>query len=1205
MLNDDSTYAQKSLEDINNLRNTKENLQFFIDNLLFEFFRNYGHLFASISKLGPVNRLNIDLSNYLLKLNNIENMAKLLSLNINIKKELEEIYCKNIGFEFFNCNIEEKEWLYNEVENRNYHDNAKENNNDKENNLFAFFETLKHEKFEEFLHKKFPGAKRFSCQGIESALVAGSLVIKFHNENIAKIKDDQNIISTNDNINNNISNINQNYYSSKIQSKNTIIIAAAHRGRLSLLCNILHKPIHQVFQEFLDFTNADTAIETLFQNNYCGDVKYHKGFNYNAKNHNIILLPNPSHLEAVNSVAQGLTRAIQDFICRQEGIFCYIDDVNFNYNESNVSNNNSNVKCDNNFNIRDDNLSAINNNKSNANNNKFKSLDNDEFTNELLNKLSILPILFHGDSAFSGQGVVAEGLNCSNLKAYTVNGSIHIIMNNMIGYTTNPIDSRSSCYATDFAKTINAPILHINSANLSDLIFACNLAVQYRIKFKKDIILDILGYRKYGHNEADDPSFTQSNLYKIINQQNLLSDIYKKDLIRYGYLTKNHSVAIFIDDFNANLEDEYKIAEEGKIDLQKFYYNAIDNLHNQLFFKVTTENFVNAKTSENDSQISSNDSQISNNNLQISKHDLIAIAKHLTSWPENFNINKKLSDILSKKNQLLINQEQIDWGLAESLAFGCLIKFYVQNIRLVGQDVIRGTFSSRHAIMFDSENDVKQYCPLKNIHMINLDQKKYPINHQSVKYQSSKYDSSKFTIYNSSLSEYFALGFEYGYALLKEAQNIVIWEAQFGDFANGAKTIIDQFIMSAKEKWNQESSLIMFLPHGYEGQGPEHSSARIESFLSQAANDNIQICIPTSPASFAQLLLSRGSISELSKNAQQILMQDYNNVPLIVFTPKSLLRLDLCKSYLDELIDPDFIDVFMLSKNIQVISVNYNNKINNIINHNVSFVKFKQFLHNKIIITDIDNKIHLDTSLDKAILEDFASSALLKNSVANDHFKNSVSELPLKSSELIANNSNIMQSTNIILCYGKIYYDILAYLKQNFCNENNKNSIITDQISQSSLKTNYINPKNLLLDIIRIEQLYPFDALMLQNIIEQIKQERKIHNIIIIQEEPENMGAQEFIKKMLLENQFFMQDKIYQVNYIDTNSLFFDINSNPGHKINTNSYNNITTNRDNLSNKIKIHFIARKRSSSPACGSFKLHIKELSVILDQMLKIII
>ncbi|MFA5419843.1 MAG: 2-oxoglutarate dehydrogenase E1 component, partial [Bacteroidales bacterium] len=576
----------------------------------------------------------------------------------------------------------------------------------------------------------FPGQKRFSLEGAESLIPALDAVMEKGTE--LGIKE--------------------------------FIIGMPHRGRLNVLTNILRKPYRAIFSEFEGVEYDDEAL--------LGDVKYHLGFTIRRKSSQgkevkLTLAPNPSHLEAVDPVVEGITRAKIDEI--------YQGDHN-----------------------------------------------------------QIAPILIHGDASIAGQGVVYEVLQMQDLKGYTTGGTIHLVINNQIGFTTDYLDARSSTYCTDVAKITLSPVFHVNGDDPEALVFSIQTAMEFRNKFHKDVFIDILCYRKYGHNEGDEPRFTQPVLYRAIETHPDPYEIYKKELIAQKVTT----------------EDECHL-EETRFN-QKLEANLIEASSHQT---TTIDSFL-SETWKDIRRAVDNDF-LKSPDTAITKKEVELITKQITLLPKGKKFFRKTVRLQEQRRKMVIDDGTLDWAMGELLAYGSLVNKGIA-VRLSGQDVERGTFSHRHAVLSIEDSDEK-YVPL---------------NHISDK-------QAKFEVYNSNLSEYGVLGFEYGYALASP-NTLTIWEAQFGDFANTAQVIFDQFISSAEDKWNVMNDLVVLLPHGYEGQGPEHSSARMERYLTLAAENNIQIANCTTPANFFHLL-------------RRQLFRPFRK-PLIVFTPKSLLRHPGCVS---------------------------------------------------------------------------------------------------------------------------------------------------------------------------------------------------------------------------------------------------------------------------------------------------------------------
>ena len=532
-----------------------------------------------------------------------------------------------------------------------------------------------------------------------------------------------------------------------------------HRGRLNVLANIAGKSAGQIFQEFQGHY-AENQVQGS------GDVKYHLGtegiFTANSgATTKIYLAANPSHLEAVNPVLEGIVRAKQD---------------------------RHNVK----------------------------------------NAYSVLPILMHGDASFAGQGVNAEVLQMSQLAGYRTGGTVHIVINNQVGFTTSPHASRSSRYSTDYAKIIQAPVFHVNGDDPEACVRVARLAFEYRQAFNKDVVIDLVCYRRRGHNEGDEPSFTQPMMYKLIDAKRSTRHLYTEALIGRGDITP---------------EEAEDVARDYQSQLEAVFA-AVNNLHTE-----TDPNFKAPVAPEANEIVTS-----------IPESLALEIAATQTAIPEGFSVHPKLLPQLTKRVESL-NDATIDWSTGEMLAFGSLLK-EGRPIRLAGQDARRGTFSNRHAVIIDKENG-NEWTPLRALIS----------------------DENQFFVVDSLLSEYAAMGFEYGYSVERE-EALVLWEGQFGDFANGAQTIIDEFVSSALQKWGERSSVALLLPHGYEGQGPDHSSARIERYLQLCAEQNMTVAQPSSPASYFHLLRWH------AKNPARR--------PMIVFTPKSMLRLKAAASALSD-----------------------------------------------------------------------------------------------------------------------------------------------------------------------------------------------------------------------------------------------------------------------------------------------------------------
>lgn len=644
---------------------------------------------------------------------------------------LQKTYCGNIGVEYLHIQATEKRrWIQSKIE-----PDQNQPSFPHDEKLRLLRKIIQAEEFENFLHTRYVGQKRFSLEGGETLITAlDSIFQKCPDEGVEEI-----------------------------------VMGMAHRGRLNVLANVMGKSHEFIFREFSENFVPEGAHGS-------GDVKYHLGYESirttsNGQQVVIHLSPNPSHLEAVNGVVEGKTRARQR--------------------------------------LRGD-----------------------------TNRKRVLPILIHGDAAMAGQGVVAEVFNFSKLPGYRTGGTVHIVVNNQIGFTTDPTDARSSLYCTDVAKAIEAPIFHVNGNDPLSVAMVAEIALAYRQKFGEDVVIDINCYRKHGHNEADDPAFTQPLLYKKIKSMPKISSILSDQLVKNGELQEEESLEIhkrLRRQLDASLEKVRTVKKsstfEGSMAIKQIPYD---------FTPVSTS---------------------------VPLQELQKVMHALSTWPDDFSINPKIKRQVENKLKNFKNGHGIDWGQAELLAFGTLL-LEGTAVRLSGQDSERGTFSHRHAVWYDAK-DRTRYVPLLNMEDRN----------------------GQFCVYNSLLSEAAVLAFDYGYSLDYPSM-LSIWEAQFGDFANGAQVIIDQFIMSAEDKWGAVSDLVLLLPHGFEGQGPEHSSARLERFLQGCAEDNIVVANFTTPAQYFHALRRQKK-------------KDYAK-PLVVMSPKSLLRHKSCISSVKDLTDGQF-----------------------------------------------------------------------------------------------------------------------------------------------------------------------------------------------------------------------------------------------------------------------------------------------------------
>lgn len=654
-----------------------------------------------------------------------------------IVAHLDETYCKSIGVEYrYMTKPEVVKWLQEKMESSRNQESFSN-----EAKLRILDRLVEASGFEDYLHKKFVGQKRFSLEGSESIIPALDAIL-------AQGRD---------------------------YEVNEIVIGMAHRGRLNVLTNIMEKPYSQVFREF----NAQNYEEEIKY----GDVKYHLGYDniidYEGRSISVSLAPNPSHLEAVGPVMEGIARA------RLENEHAY------HYEE-------------------------------------------------------VLPILVHGDAAIAGQGVVYETIQFSKLEGYKTGGTIHIVINNQVGFTTNYLQARSSTYCTDVAKVTQSPVFHVNGDDIEAMVYVAKLALEFRQKFHIDVFIDLLSYRKYGHNEGDEPRFTQPELYDIIARHKNPRDIYAEKLMKEGVLTPQA--------FESRLSDFHQLLEKAYEESQ-----ATSSLNLHLFL---ANRFPEIRLPEAGDFESPSDTAVS-------KELFLQLTKSITALPEDKKFFNKTIRLFQQR-AAMIEADAYDWAMGELMAYATLA-WEKHSVRLSGQDSERGTFSHRHAEII-TEDGKEKYFPLKN-----LGGEQEPVR-----------------VYNSPLNEYGILGFEYGYSLA-HPDGLTVWEAQFGDFYNVGQVIVDQYISAAQEKWGLKSGLVMLLPHGYEGQGAEHSSGRLERFLSLCANLNMQVVNCTTPANFFHAL-------------RRQLHRDIR-VPLIVFTPKSLLRHPACISSLADFTEGGFREV--------------------------------------------------------------------------------------------------------------------------------------------------------------------------------------------------------------------------------------------------------------------------------------------------------
>jgi multifunctional 2-oxoglutarate metabolism enzyme len=714
-------------------------------------YRVRGHLIADFDPLGsePTYHAELDPATYGLTIWDLDReflTGTLMSAEYEPQKvatlreileTLRNTYCGKIGCEYMNIQIpEQKRWLQLRMELTGNRwplppDTRKR----------ALQRVIEAEEFEHFLHARFVGHKRFSLEGAESAMV---------------ILDEILDLAANTNV-------------------HEAVIGMAHRGRLNMLANIVDKSLVEILSEFEGIDPDSTQGS--------GDVKYHLGASGVRKSPSgreivVSVACNPSHLEAVDPVAEGIVRPKQDRLGDTK-------------------------------------------------------------------RERVIPILIHGDAAFAGQGVVAETLNLSQLEGYTTGGTIHLVINNQIGFTTNPDEARSTPYSTDVARMVQAPIFHVNGDDPEACLRVAQLAYDYRQQFKKDVVIDMFCYRRHGHNEGDDPSYTQPILYRIIRQHPSVAVQYSERLMREEFLDEPQ-VAEIRARVSARLNEAYDAAKKKEEPFQVQDLSAIDP---EEISRPSPHTAVDRPTLER-------------------------VVEGITTFPSEFHVHPKLGGSLRKRREIL-NGAPMDWATAETLAFGSLV-LEGTPVRLSGQDSGRGTFSQRHLELYDSETG-DRYIPLRHLSP----------------------NQARFDVYDSSLSEYAVMGFEFGYSLA-DPLTLVLWEAQFGDFANGAQILIDNFISSAESKWGQPSGLVLLLPHGYEGQGPEHSSARIERFLQLCAENNMQVVNASTPAQYFHVLRRQMHGGSDRRGVRK---------PLIIFTPKRMLRNPRATSTLDELMAGTFHEI--------------------------------------------------------------------------------------------------------------------------------------------------------------------------------------------------------------------------------------------------------------------------------------------------------
>lgn len=701
-------------------------------------YRNRGHLFTKTNPVRERRKYSptLDIENFGLDVSDINSVFQAgeeigigaASLG-DIIHHLELTYCQSIGIEYVYMRDPDRiDWFKNKIEIKN------RPVFDKERKLNIYKKLNQASNFEAFLGKKFVGQKRFSIEGGEALIPALDALVQKGSE------------------------LGVEYF----------VMGMSHRGRLNTLTNIFEKRPKDIFAEFegKEFDSIEY---------FDGDVKYHQGFTSNVtlangKKIGLTLSPNPSHLEAVNTVVEGIARAKVDHILHDESKIC--------------------------------------------------------------------PVLIHGDAAIAGQGIVYETIQMAQLDGYRAGGTVHIVVNNQVGFTTNYLDGRSSTYCTDVAKTTLCPVFHVNGDDIEAVVQTIEIAMEYRQKFNRDIFIDLLCYRKYGHNEGDEPKFTQPNLYSLIAKHPNPKEIYFSQLEAEGVMTSAEAKQVE-SDYNDYLELEFDISHQNDKAL----------VHD--FLSQTWEGFRHGKSIDFEKSPETG----------VDKKKLLELGIKLSTLPEGKKYFRKIAKIFEDRLNA-IKTDKLDWGSAEMLAYATLLD-EGHAVRISGQDVERGTFSHRHAVVKTEDTEEE----IETLNMLSDKQ-------------------AKFSIYNSHLSEYGVLGFEYGYSLATP-KALTIWEAQFGDFFNGAQIMIDQFISAGEDKWATQSGLVMLLPHGYEGQGAEHSSGRMERFLQQCADNNMQIVNTSTPANHFHLL-------------RRQLKRDFRK-PLVVFSPKMLLRYPSAVSSLDEM----------------------------------------------------------------------------------------------------------------------------------------------------------------------------------------------------------------------------------------------------------------------------------------------------------------
>lgn len=712
---------------------------------LIDAYRTSGHL---LTKTNPLRERNVTAPDLSIEkfglsqadLNTKFDAAKSIQLPTSTLQEiinhLDKVYCASTGVEFvYIPNDEKRNWVAKYFE-------SKANGFDSEQRKYILEKLVEAAAFENFFQTKYVGQKRFSLEGLEATIPALDAMIDAAAE--AGVED--------------------------------VVLGMAHRGRLNVLANIFQKPAQNIFTEFDGKDYADVS------DSFDGDVKYHLGYTsekitHTGKKVQLNLAPNPSHLETVGAVLEGVARAKQD---------------------------------------------------------KYFA---DQFS-------KVLPVCLHGDAAIAGQGIVYEIVQMSKLRGYQTAGTIHVVLNNQVGFTTSNKDARSGVYSTDIAKVVSAPVVHVNADDTEAAVSAFLFALAYRMEFKEDVFIDLVGYRKYGHNEGDEPRFTQPILYKLISKHENARNIYNARLLEEKVVTQ---------DYVKGLEDKYKSILEENLEIAKANQKAVVIP----FMQKEWQGY----------NIADSKRMLQTFDTKVSRELLDDVAEVITKLPQDKKYISKIARLIGDRYKMYFENDKLDWAMGELLAYGTLIS-EGYDVRFSGQDVQRGTFSHRHAVV-KSEDTEDEYIALNHL----------------------KSQNGQMRIYNSLLSEYAVLGFEYGYALANP-KALTIWEAQFGDFFNGAQIMVDQYISAGEDKWGNQNGLVMLLPHGYEHQGAEHSSARLERFLQLCSSHNMYIANATTPANHFHLL-------------RRQLVTDFRK-PLIVFSPKSLLRHPEATSSIEDFTSKEF-----------------------------------------------------------------------------------------------------------------------------------------------------------------------------------------------------------------------------------------------------------------------------------------------------------